>query len=79
MFNDNKRVLTTGARSKGVKIVDNPYSKRESDIFNTKTVVKPRSSSLTYDDKMRLVERQQNFVDSQIRVKFIRNSYNNTK
>lgn len=62
-------VMSTGRRNKGRKIVENSYSKNVSDIFNTgNTPIKPRSSSVTYDDKMRLVENHQKYIESKIRV-----------
>lgn len=67
MFNDPS-ILASRNKKQGVKIVDNPYSKHETDIFNCKNVIKPRSSSVTYEDKLRLVEKQQNFIDTQIKV-----------
>jgi hypothetical protein len=69
MFNDSS-VMASRNKKLGVKIVDTPYSKRETDIFNTKNVIKPRSSSVTYEDKLRLVEKQQNYVDTLIKVNF---------
>jgi hypothetical protein len=68
MFNESL-VMASKNKKLGVKIIDTPYSKRETDIFNTKNFIKPRSSSVTFEDKLRLVEEQQNYVDTLIKVK----------
>ncbi len=70
MFNESNVMANTRNKKLGVKIVDNPYNKRESDPFNTKNVIKGKSSSISYEEKMKLVEKNQNFIDSKLRVTF---------
>jgi len=67
MFNDS-HVMASRNKKLGVKIVDNPYNKRESDPFNTKNIIQGKSSSLSYQDKLRLVEKSQNEVENKLRV-----------
>jgi len=70
MFNDSHVMANTKNKKLGIKIVNNPYNKRESDPFNTKNTIQGKSSSISYQEKMILVEKSQNFIQSQLRVNF---------
>lgn len=67
MFNDSSLAVAKG-KKQGIKIVSNPYSKRESDPFNTKNFIKDTAPSISHEEKRKLVEQNQNYVDSQIKV-----------
>jgi len=68
MFNESNVMANTRNKKLGVKIVDNPYNKRESDPFNTKNVIQGKSPSISYQEKLKLVEKNQNFIESKLRV-----------
>lgn len=71
MFNDSS-TMTTKKKNQGIKIVDTPYSKRESDPFNTKNIINEKvPPSITYEEKMKLVEKNQKYIDNQLRVFYI--------
>ncbi len=62
---------STKKKKGGKKIIDNINckNKNETDIFFTKITIKPRSASITHDDKIKLVEKQQNYIDTLNKVK----------
>jgi hypothetical protein len=68
MFNDSNVMANTRNKKLGVKIVDNPYNKRESDPFNTKNVIQGKSTSISYQEKLKLVEKNQGLIDSKLKV-----------
>jgi len=70
MFNDS-HVMASRNKNLGVKIVDNPYNKRQTDPFNTKNVNDERPPCLSKEGKLRLVQKSQQDIEGKLRVYFI--------
>ncbi len=55
-------------KKSGLKLTENPLNKRESDIFNNKSIINPQAQTISYEHKMKLVKEMENFLDYKLRV-----------